>query len=933
MPCGLEIMDKKKLFLIDAMALIYRSFYAMNKSPRVNTKGMNTSAAFGFVNTLLSLIKQYGPEYIGMAFDLHAPTFRHKQFAEYKANRQATPEEIRSMEPYIRQLIEAMHIPILSSEGYEADDVIGTLSKKAAKQGFDVFMVTPDKDYAQLVEENIRILKLGKFGAKDEVWGVEEVKAKFEVREPKQVIDILGLWGDTSDNIPGVPSIGEKKAKALLQQFDSIEDIVEHSDRITAASVRKAIEENKEQALLSKFLATIVLDVPVEFSPEELRFSQPDLVACRRIFEELEFKGLAKSFFDYFSQSGMPHSEVGLFASTPASELQTDLFAEQYGGLDSLKSDNSYLLLESEEEQADFLKSLQAKAVVAFNLVSSGDELLGIAFSTEAKQAAFLPLGDVKQPSLQVIELLKTFFSSPDIVKTAYDLKEEMHLLARLGIRVEQNTFDVLIAHYLGDSEASHALDLLAETFLSYRMVDAPSALAKTKSSQKTILQTIDKDKLRDYACERADIILQLQPVFERKLEETEMKHLFYDMEMPLLYVLFDMERAGVRLDVEELAHFSSKLSQSKQEVEKQIYELAGEEFNILSPKQLGEVLFTKLQIAGEAKTKRTATKQFSTAEEVLQKFVSVHPIVPLVLQYRTLTKLKNTYVDALPELIDPKDKRLHTSFNQAVTATGRLSSNNPNLQNIPIRTTLGKEIRRCFVARDENHTLLAADYSQIELRIIASLSGDEHLCQAFQRGEDIHRATAAKIYHIAPEEVTKDQRARVKSVNFGIIYGISAFGLSQGLSISRKEAQELINQYFASYPQVASYIESCKQTARERGYAQSLCGRRRYLKDIRSANANLRAFAERNAVNMPVQASSADMIKLAMVRISRRMKEERLQSKMILQVHDELVFDVLNSELETLKAIVVKEMTEALKLNVPVEVDARSGANWLEAH
>lgn len=928
-------MEKKKLFLIDAMALIYRSFYAMNKSPRMNTKGLNTSAAFGFFNTLLSLLKQHKPSYLGIAFDLHAPTFRHECFADYKANREATPEEIRQMEPYIHRLIDAMHIPMLACEGYEADDVIGTLAKKAAKEGFEVFMVTPDKDYAQLVEEDIKMLKLGRMGAGEEIWGVDEVLQRFEVKEPKQVIDILGLWGDSSDNIPGVPGIGEKKAKALLQQFASIEEILENSDKIESKSVRKAIEENKEQALQSKYLATIVLNVPIEFNPETLAISEPDFAACRKVFDELEFKGLAKSFFDYFKVSDNPTERNNLFSPNNQESLQADLFSVQTSFENIANTAHEYSMIRTLAELNVLITELQTLSAAAFHCHYVDEQISGIAISMEKGKASFVDLSEFNQEEIeQVLPLMKTtLFENENIYKIAYDLKKEMHSLSKKDISIKGKCFDVLIAHYLLDSEAAHRLDLLSEGFLNYRMLEPTEHFGKSDKPAQRSIPVEGNSHSANQCSETADIIFRLRDIFERKLEENNLSSLFRNIEMPLVEVLFSMEKTGVRIDTEELAAFSVKLGERKEELERGIYNLAGLEFNISSPKQLGEVLFERLQIAGNTKAKKTATKQFSTAEDVLQKYIHVHPIIPLILEYRTLSKLKSTYVDALPALVSPISGRVHTSFNQAVTATGRLSSNNPNLQNIPIKTELGKEIRRCFVPADDEHILLAADYSQIELRIIASLSGDEHLCNAFKNGEDIHLATAAKIYGLDFSQITKQMRANVKSVNFGIIYGISAFGLSNQLGISRKEAQDLINQYFENYPQVAAYIEQCKQTARQRGYAESMCGRKRYLKDINSGNVNLRAFAERNAVNMPIQASSADMIKIAMTNIYRRLKEDNLQSKMILQVHDELVFDVCKSELEKVNKIVVNEMTNALKLEVPIVVDAKSGVNWLEAH
>ena len=925
-------MEKNKLFLIDAMAMIYRAFYAMNKSPRINSKGLDTSAAFGFFNTLLSLLKQYKPTHIGIAFDLHGPTFRHKEFADYKSNRQATPDEIRQMEPYIRDIIDAMHIPILSSEGYEADDVIGTLAKQAAKQGFEVYMVTPDKDYAQLVEENVRILKLGRMGSDAEIWGVDEVLQKFEIEHPKQVIDILGLWGDSSDNIPGVPGVGEKKAKALLKQFGSIENAIERCDEIESKSLRSAISENKDIALQSKFLATIVLDVPVEFDAKEFEVKQPDFESCKRLFEELEFKTFSKKFFEHF---GIDETAIkkSVVKNKPAQFMQPDLFSD-FSSCQSFETINKdYVFVDNFGALENLVKDLQTSKLISFHCNEVKGKLIGISFSSEKGKADFVPLYGKSEENIERVNLLKEIFENENITKVVYDLKTEKHILSRYACSIKGNCFDVQLAHYLLDSEVSHKVDFLSEKYLSYRMADGDSLTKEFAKSLQTSVLKMCKSQFSDYCSEIADVLFQLKDILETELKNNDLYSLFADMELPLVDVLFSMEQNGVRIDSAELAEFSKKLGTHKTELENQIYAFAGEKFNISSPKQLSEILFTRLQIVGDDKKKKTNTKQLSTAEDVLQKLASVHPIVPLILEYRKITKLKSTYVDALPALVNPKTGRLHTSYNQAVTATGRLSSNNPNLQNIPIRTDLGKEIRKCFIPANEDFVLLAADYSQIELRIIASLSEDEHLCDAFRAGEDIHLATAAKIYGMDKSEISKEQRANVKSVNFGIIYGISSFGLAQQLGVSRKEASDLIEQYFESYPRVKQYIESCKENAREKGYAQSMCGRRRYLKDINSLNGNLRAFAERNAVNMPVQASSADMIKLAMIGIYRRMLSEGLQSKMIMQVHDELVFDVYKPELEQMRLIVKEEMENALKLNVPIVVEMNSGENWLAAH
>lgn len=914
------------------MAMIYRAFYAMNKSPRISSKGLDTSAAFGFFNTLLSLLKQYKPTHIGIAFDLHGPTFRHKEFADYKSNRQATPDEIRQMEPYIRDIIDAMHIPILSSEGYEADDVIGTLAKQAAKQGFEVYMVTPDKDYAQLVEENVKILKLGRMGSDAEIWGVDEVLQKFEIEHPKQVIDILGLWGDSSDNIPGVPGVGEKKAKALLKQFYSIEQAIERCDEIESKSLRNAISENKELALQSKFLATIVLDVPVEFDAKEFEVKQPDFESCKRLFEELEFKTFSKKFFEHF---GIDETAIkkSVVKNKPAQSMQPDLFSD-FSSCQSFETINKdYVFVDNFGALENLVKDLQTSKLISFHCNEVQGKLIGISFSSEKGKADFVPLYGKSEENIERLNLLKEIFENENITKVVYDLKTEKHILSRYACSIKGNCFDVQLAHYLLDSEVSHKVDFLSEKYLSYRMADGDSLTKEFAKSLQTSVLKMCKSQFSDYCSEIADVLFQLKDILETELKNNDLYSLFTDMELPLVDVLFSMEQNGVRIDSAELAEFSKKLGTHKTELENQIYALAGEKFNISSPKQLSEILFTRLQIVGDDKKKKTNTKQLSTAEDVLQKLASVHPIVPLILEYRKITKLKSTYVDALPALVNPKTGRLHTSYNQAVTATGRLSSNNPNLQNIPIRTDLGKEIRKCFIPANEDFVLLAADYSQIELRIIASLSEDEHLCDAFRAGEDIHLATAAKIYGMDKSEISKEQRANVKSVNFGIIYGISSFGLAQQLGVSRKEASDLIEQYFESYPRVKQYIESCKQNAKEKGYAQSMCGRRRYLKDINSLNGNLRAFAERNAVNMPVQASSADMIKLAMIGIYRRMLSEGLQSKMIMQVHDELVFDVYKPELEQMRLIVKEEMVNALKLNIPIVVEMNSGENWLAAH
>jgi DNA polymerase I len=789
----------KKFFLIDAFALIYRSFYALNKNPRINSNGLNTSAILGFANSLLDIIGKYSPDLMAIAFESKSPSFRKQEYDQYKANREAMPEELRQSIPYIEKLIECMNLKEVSCEGYEADDVIGTLAKKAKNEGFAVYMVTPDKDYAQIVEDNIYILRLQTAFSKEQLLSKEDVLEKYEIKDTKQMIDLLGLWGDSADNIPGVKGIGEKKAKLLLQQFDSIEDIIANTDKIENNSIRKAIEENKDAALFSKKLATICLDVPIEFSEKEFEIKQPDFAACNALFEELEFKKFSQRF--------------------------VKVFGTKY--------------------------NLKDNSTPAPNTTSSDVDLFSFAQDSP----------------------------TPTPTKTTIIDKASPY-------------YPIVLAQYLIDPE-----------------------------------KRIDND----YIIANAETLKQQ---YLKQLQEDGLEKLYYDVELPLRDVLLDMEHEGVRFDIEAIKDFSDSLQKEKDALQETIFELAGETFNISSPKQLGEILFQKLNIQGDTKAKKTQSKQFSTAESVLTKLKDKHPIVEKILQFREIAKLKNTYVDALPQLVNKQTGRIHTTFNQTVTTTGRLSSSNPNLQNIPIRTERGKEIRKAFVASDSDHVLLSADYSQIELRIIASMSGDEHLCQEFSLGHDIHRSTAAKIYNVPQDEVTKQMRSAAKSVNFGIIYGVSAFGLSQGLGISRSEAQQLISGYFESFPKISQFINDKIQFAKDNGYAKTLLGRRRYLNNINSQNQSLRSFDERNAVNMTIQGTGADMIKIAMVKMYNRLREENLKSKMILQIHDELIFDVPKNELERMKTLVKQTMENALPLkNVPVLVEMGWGDNWLEIH
>lgn len=924
-------MEKKTLYLIDAMAVIYRAFYALNKNPRINSKGQNVSAVLGFCNTLLDIIKQYKPSHLGIAFDLQGPTFRHIQYEQYKANRQAMPEEIREAIPIIKNIIQAMNIPLLCKEGYEADDVIGTIAKKASAKGYEVFMVTPDKDYAQLVEENIKMLKLSRGANPNEIWGVAEVLERFEITNPLQVIDILGLWGDSSDNIPGVPSIGEKKAKALIQQFSSIENILENSDKIESKSIRKAIEENKDLAIQSKQLATIIIDAPIELNEDELAITQPDIQACNQIFNELEFTTFAKRFNTHY-QIPQPQPTIDLFNTTVSEPTLFNLAT--YPTCKEVP--HTYTAIHSAEELKEVINSMLQETLIAFDTETTGleidCELLGISLVSQRHKGFFVFFPQSKDLQKDFLEIIKPLFENETIEKVAHNLKFDKNVLLNYGIEVKGKTFDTLLAHYLIDPESRHKLDILSEKYLEYTMIDFETVFGKT-IKEPIKIEKLNAELLTEYAVEDADVTFGLKPILEEELKQNGLLELFYNIEMPLVDVLLGMERQGVRIDTTQLHKFSQLLQEQKQQLEERIYQLAGKEFNISSPKQLGIILFDELQISSDKKIKKTQTKQYSTSEDVLQKLINYHPIIPLILEYRSLTKLKSTYVDALPEIVNSATNKIHTHYKQATTSTGRLASESPNLQNIPIRTELGKQIRSCFIPQDDKHTLLAADYSQIELRIIASLSKDQALCQAFHTGEDIHLSTASKIYMLPPQEITQEMRRNAKSVNFGIIYGISAFGLSEQLHITRKEAQGLIDQYFYSYPQIKQYITTCIETATEKGYAESICGRRRYLPDLHSANANIRNFAQRNAVNMPIQASSADMIKIAMINIHKEFEKNSLQSKMILQVHDELVFDVYKPELETVKTIVKQQMLNALQLEVPIEVSINEGENWLVAH
>ncbi len=932
--------EQKKLFLLDAMALIYRAYFALNRNPRINSKGQNTSAVLGFANTLLEVLQKEKPTHIAVAFDAFAPTQRQTDFTAYKANRDETPEDIVSSLPYIKKLIEGFKIPMLELAGYEADDIVGTLAKKAEKDGFKVYMMTSDKDFGQLVSDNIFMYKPARMGNGAEVLGVKEICERFGIERPEQLIDILGLWGDSSDNIPGVPGIGEKKAKKLIAEFGSIENLLENVDKVAENRSRESLKENAEQALMSKSLATIILDVPVEWDEDLFKITDPDPKVLIPLFEELEFRTYAKRVFEHIKEEApraMPTKEqisgqMDLFSGTDAFKDPAQQALEKK---EQLYKDNNYSAVEKEDDIKKLVEKLKKSGSFCFDTETTGldiidAEMVGIAFCIKPGEAWYVPFPEDQEKANNLALEFKGILENPKIEKTGQNLKFDIGVLKNYGINVKGKLFDTMLAHYLLQPDMRHNMDVLAETYLDYRPMSIESLIGKKGRNQKS-MRDIPLDTVTAYACEDADVTLQLREVFEPMLKENKLTRLFNEMETPLIYVLADMESHGVKLDTEALEDYSLKLQKDIELIEEEIYKLAGTKFNIGSPKQLGEILFDKLKITEKAK--KTKTKQYSTSEDVLSKLVDKHEIVSKILDYRSLTKLKSTYVDVFPKLISEKTGRLHASFNQTVAATGRLSSNNPNLQNIPIRTEQGREIRKAFVPADKNHILLAADYSQIELRIIASLSKDKAMIEAFKKGLDIHAATAAKVFGVDLEDVDKEMRRKAKTVNFGIVYGISAFGLSDRLNIPRGEAFEIIENYFAQYPGIKKYMDDTIAFAREHQYVETIMGRRRYINDINSSNGAVRGYAERNAINSPIQGSAADMIKLAMIRIHEEMEKKKLKSRMILQVHDELVFDAVKDELDTLKKIVEHNMKNAIKLDVDLVVDMNTGSNWLEAH
>ena len=918
-----------KLFLIDAYALIYRSYYAFLRNPRINSKGLNTSAIMGFCNTLNEVLTKESPTHIGVAFD-HGKTFRHDAFPEYKAQREETPEDIKLSVPLIKQILEAMHIPILQVDGFEADDIIGTVATRFGSDGIETFMLTPDKDYGQLIGPNIFMYR-PRHGGGYEIIGEKEVGDKYGIPTPAQVIDLLALMGDTADNFPGCPGVGEKTAAKLINQFGSIDNMLQHTDEIKG-KLREKVENAVEDIKMSKFLATIRTDVPMQLDLDELKVEQPDEAKLRTIFEELEFRTLINKFLNKGEvKSKTDDNQLDLFAENTANESSEPKFAKN----ESIKTtQHDYQLVENEGELRRLCDFFITKEFISIDTETTSTdaisaELVGLSFSAEESKAFYVPVPANYEEALKVVEIFKPLYESDKIMKIGQNIKYDYEVLTRYGVTIQGKMFDTMIAHYLIQPELHHNMDYLAETLLGYQTIHIEELLGPKGKKQKN-MRDLSPTDIYEYAAEDADITLRLKNVLEPRLKELGVEELFWNIEMPLVRVLADMELNGVCLDTEALQDTSKIFTERMKEYEQEIYKEAGEEFNISSPKQVGDILFGKLQIMD--KPKKTKTGQYVTSEEVLQSLENKSPIVRNILNYRGMKKLLSTYIDALPKLINPRTGHIHTSFNQALTATGRLSSSDPNLQNIPVRTDDGKEIRKCFIP-EEGCLFFSADYSQIELRIMAHLSEDENMMEAFREGHDIHRATAAKIWHVDIDKVTDAQRKKAKQANFGIIYGITTYGLAQRMDISNAEAKDLIQDYFRTFPKVQAYMEHAKEEARAKGYAETLFHRRRYLADINSRNATVRGFAERNAINAPIQGTEADIIKVAMVRIWERFKKEGIRSKMILQVHDELNFSVFPEEREQVERIVIEEMQNAYPLNVPLIADAGWGKNWLEAH
>ncbi|MCF8424697.1 MAG: DNA polymerase I [Bacteroidia bacterium] len=940
----------KKLFLLDAYALIYRAFFAFSTNPRINSKGLNTSAIFGFTNTLLEILNKEKPTHIAVVYDTPEVTIRHTEFVEYKAQREEMPEDLRACLPYIIQLIEGFNISIIKTPGFEADDAIGTLAKVAEQKGFTTYMMTPDKDYGQLVDENTFIYKPARMGNGAEILGVPEICKKWDIRNVAELIDILGLMGDKVDNIPGIPGVGEKTAIQLVKDFGTIENLLENTDKLKG-KLKEKVENNKEKALQSKWLATIILDVPVEFNEEELALKAINKEALRELFSELEFRGIAQKVLgediggakesSNFATAAKPKETVkakpDLFTTGDMfSEENIEAVAEAAKVFKTIKDLNpNYMLCDSPESINNLIALLNVSTEYCFDsettdLNTINAEVVGMSFAVKENEAYYVPVSENQMEAQSLIDLFKPIFESATKILIGQNIKYDLQVLKNYGVEIKNKLWDTMVAHFLFMPDMRHNMNILAETYLDYSPISIEELIGK-KGKDQISMRSVPLDIIKDYAAEDADITLKLKQAFEPHLKESGTEKLFHEVELPLIEALAGMEREGINVDVAGLNEFSAQLQEDITKVDSEIQALAGTKFNISSPKQVGEILFEYLKIID--KPKKTKTGQYATGEDVLSKLEGKHPIVAKILDYRELVKLKSTYVDTLPLLVNEKTHRIHTTFNQVVAVTGRLSSDNPNLQNIPIRTERGRQIRKAFIPRNEDYVLLSADYSQIELRIVASISGDPNMCEAFNLGKDIHTATAAKVYGIEESEVTKEMRYKAKSVNFGIIYGQGAFGLSENLNIPRAEAKQLIDNYFAQYGSIKTYMDNEINFAKEHGYVQTLMGRKRWLKDINSNNATVRSFAERNAINAPIQGSAADMIKVAMINIHNELKQMNIKSKMILQVHDELVFDVYKPELDLIKPIIEKHMKNALPLNVPVEVGMGVGANWLEAH
>ncbi|MEC7186405.1 MAG: DNA polymerase I [Bacteroidota bacterium] len=924
--------NSKNLFLLDAYALIYRGYYAFIKNPRINSKGTDTSAILGFMNSLFEIIRTQNPDYLAVAFDKGGSLTRSEMFEEYKSNRDKTPEPILVAIPYIKKILGGMKIPILEKEGFEADDIIGTVAKDAEENNFKVYMVTPDKDFAQLVSNNIFLCKPARMGNSMEIWGVDEVKDKFEVQSPDQVIDYLGMMGDSVDNIPGLPGVGDKTAKKFIKQYGSLENLLQNAHEVTGKLGEKILE-NKELGVLSKKLAKIILDVPIDYNLDQFKLSDPDKDIVLRVFDELEFRRIKETFFKIFGTNSSQLEEKG------AEVVQGDLFSETYN-LDSNKenlddSKSIYQIIESFEELKLLVEKMMEQEIVAFDTETEGlnaleTNIVGISFSWRKGVGYYLPIKNNKSVYEKSFEILKPFFESTKIIKVGHNIKFDIQVLMKYNVKVSSPIYDTMVAHYLINPDMRHNLDTLSESYLNYSPISIESLIGK-KGKNQISMRDVSIDKIKNYAGEDADITLRLKGIFDKEIEVNNLSKIFYDIEIPMINVLSEMEAEGIKIDTSYLKKLDKEFEDDLEKLKKEIFKKCGEEFNLNSPKQLGEILFDKLKLV--SKPKKTKTGQYSTSEEVLSSLANDHRIIENILEWRSLDKLQNTYVKSLPNEVSNLTNRVHSSFNQTVTTTGRLSSNNPNLQNIPIRTDNGQKIRKAFIPRNDDYIIMAADYSQIELRVIASISNEENMIDAFVNNQDIHTMTASKIYNVDPENVSREQRGNAKTVNFGIIYGVSAFGLSQQTDLNRSESKQMIDNYFLNYPGLKKYMSDQIDFARNNGYVETIMGRRRYLQNINSQNNMLRSGAERNAINAPIQGSAADIIKIAMININSEFKKQSLKSKMLLQVHDELVFDVHNSEKDRIQDIVKTTMESAVKLKVPLKIDLEFGKNWLEAH